>query len=97
MPNSWASSNVGASIIVSASSWNISFGETFKLRPVLGGLHQPTEDRIGIDLEHPRCATNAQAFGQTRDNAHDELDGSALAMKDRTMGLIKIALARDTL
>src|SRR6266849_229328 len=35
MPNSWASSNVGASIIVSASSWNISFGETLKLRPVL--------------------------------------------------------------
>src|SRR4051812_6625982 len=35
MPNSWASSSVGASIIVSASSWNISFGETLKLRPVL--------------------------------------------------------------
>src|SRR5262250_61450 len=34
MPNSWASSSVGASIIVSASSWNISFGETLKLRPV---------------------------------------------------------------
>ena len=34
MPNSWASSNVGASIIVNASSWNISFGETLKLRPV---------------------------------------------------------------
>src|SRR6185295_12522792 len=38
MPNSWASSNVGASIIVSASSWNISFGETLKLRPVPANL-----------------------------------------------------------
>src|SRR6266404_5108005 len=34
MPNSWASSNVGASIIVSASRRNISFGEILKLRPV---------------------------------------------------------------
>src|SRR5215469_10013573 len=34
MPNSWASSSVGANIIVSASNWSISFGKFLKLRPV---------------------------------------------------------------
>jgi mRNA interferase MazF len=35
MPNSWASSSVGASIIVSASNWSVSFGKFLKLRPVV--------------------------------------------------------------
>ena len=69
-------------------------GKGFEL---LGGLHQPTEDRIGIDLEHPRRAPDAQAFGQTRDDAHDELHRGALAMKDRAVRLSKISLAGDTL
>ena len=34
---------------------------------LLCGLHQPLQDGIGIDLEDPRRAPNAQAFGQARD------------------------------
>jgi hypothetical protein len=45
-------------------------GKGFEL---LGGLHQPTQDRIGIELEDPGRAPDTQTFGQTRDDAHDEL------------------------
>src|SRR5882724_4407038 len=62
MPNSWASSSVGASIIVSASNWSISFGKFLKLRPV------------GGDLGAAACA---QRWGQPRilSLAHARLSG----------------------
>jgi hypothetical protein len=34
---------------------------------LLGGLHQPVEHGIGIDLEDPRRAPNAETFGETGD------------------------------
>src|SRR5215510_13562941 len=64
---------------------------------LLRGLDPPAQDGIGIDLEHPRCASDTQSLGQTRDHAHDELPRGALAVKDRAMRLREIALARDTL
>ena len=39
---------------------------------LLGGLPQPTEHGIRIDLEDPRRAADAQPLGQTRDDAHDD-------------------------
>ena len=50
---------------------------------------------VGVDLEHPCGAPDAQAFGQARDDAHDELDGSALAMKQCAEGLQKVAATGD--
>src|SRR5262249_18310627 len=75
MPNSWASSSVGASIIVSASSWNISFGETLKLRPVkclcplelraglIGGLYTPVLARqVTYLMGHMTSAETSKVF-----------------------------------
>jgi len=64
---------------------------------LLSGLHQPTEDRMGIDLEHPRGAPDAQAFSQTHDDTHDELHRGALARKDRAVGFVEVSVAGDTL
>jgi hypothetical protein len=64
---------------------------------VLGGLDQPVQNRIGIDLEDPGCPSDAQPFGQARDHAHDELLRCALTVEDRAVGLIKISAARDAL
>src|SRR5215813_6941440 len=49
-----------------------------------------------VDLEHPCGAPDAHAFGQARDDAHDELDRGALAMKDGAKGLEKKAATDDT-
>src|SRR4029453_616911 len=64
---------------------------------LLGGFHQPLEDGVRIDLEHPRCAPDAQTCGQTRHDAHDELRRGGLAMKHHAVGLIEVSVARDTL
>src|SRR5262245_4504165 len=61
------------------------------------GLDQPPQDGIGIDREHPRRAPDTQTFGQTRQDAHDELRRGVLAMKERAVRLRKIALAGDPL
>src|SRR5256886_13468630 len=63
---------------------------------VLCRLHEPLQHRIGINLEHPRRAPDAQAFGQARDDAHDELDGGTLAVQERTKGLEKVATTDHT-
>src|SRR6266704_1096434 len=62
---------------------------------LLRRLHQPLQDRIRVHLEHPRRAPDTQAFGQARDDANDELDGGALAVKDRAEGLEKTAVTSD--
>jgi hypothetical protein len=62
---------------------------------LLGRVDQPLQHRIRIDLEHPCGAPDAQALSQARDDAHDELDRGALAMKDRAKGLEKIAATGD--
>jgi hypothetical protein len=54
---------------------------------LLCSFDQPLQDRIRVDLEHPYSASDAHTFGQVRDNAYDEIDRGALAMKDRTKGL----------
>ena len=64
---------------------------------LLGGFHQPLEDRVWIDLEDSRRAPDAQAFGQTRDDAHDELHRGAFALKDRAVGFVEVSATRDTL
>jgi hypothetical protein len=38
-----------------------------------GGFHQPLKYRVGVNLEDPRRAPDAYAFGQTRDDAYDEV------------------------
>src|SRR5262245_48079796 len=58
------------------------------------GFTQPLQHRVGVDLEHPRCGPNAQAFSQTRQHAHDQLHSDLFAMKNRAMMLGKIAVAR---
>jgi hypothetical protein len=40
---------------------------------LLGGLHQPVEDRVGSDLKDPSCTSNAQTFSQTSDDVDDEV------------------------
>ena len=35
----------------------------------------------GSDLEHPRCAPDAQTFGRAGYDAYDTIDGHALAMQ----------------
>ena len=64
---------------------------------LLRGLPQLSQYRIGIDLEHPRRAADAQPLRQTRDDPHDELHRGPLAVKDRAMGFREIALAGDAL
>jgi hypothetical protein len=49
---------------------------------LLGRFDSPFQDGIGVDLEHPCGASEAHAFGQARDDPHDELDRRAFAMKE---------------
>ena len=58
-------------------------------------LHQPLQHRLRVHLEYSHRATDTQTFGQTRDDAHDELDEGALAVKERAEGLEKIAVTGD--
>src|SRR5262252_3411603 len=67
-------------------------GESLQL---LRCFDQPLQHRIGVHLEHPRRAPDTQAFGQAREDPHDELDGGVLAMKDRAEGLEKVAATDD--
>ena len=62
---------------------------------LVGGLHQPLQHRVRVDLEHARRPPDAQAFGQARDDPHDEVDRGALAMQERAEGLEKIAATGD--
>src|SRR5207249_514135 len=60
------------------------------------GFDQPLQHRVGIDLEHPRRPPDAHAFGQARHHTHDELDGGALAMKERAERLEQRATTDHT-
>src|SRR5439155_8232637 len=64
---------------------------------LLGGLHQPAQHGMGVDLENARRASDAQAFSQTRDDPHDQLFRGALPIKERPVRRREIALAGDTL
>src|SRR5262249_51667796 len=59
-------------------------------------LDEPLQHRIGIDLEHPRCAPDAQSLSQARDDTHDKLDRLPLAMEQGPEGLEKITTADHT-
>src|SRR6266446_3344247 len=63
---------------------------------LLRRFDQPLQHGIGVDFEHPRRAPDAQAFGQARDDAYDELDRHALAMEERPERLEKVAAADHT-
>jgi hypothetical protein len=64
---------------------------------LLDGFPQPLEDRVWIDRAAPRRAPDAQAFGETRDDAHDDLHRGALALPERPGRLRDIAVAGDPL
>jgi hypothetical protein len=59
-------------------------------------LNEPLQHGIGVHLEHPCRASDAQPFGQTGDDAYDEIDGCALAVKERTKSLEKVATTDHT-
>jgi hypothetical protein len=59
-------------------------------------LDEPLQHGIGVHLEDPCRASDAQPFGQTGDDAYDEIDGCALAVQERAEGLEKIAATGDT-
>jgi hypothetical protein len=63
----------------------------------LRSLYQPVQHRVRIDLEHPRGGPHAQALGQARQHADEQLHGSPFAMQNRALGLEKIAFAGETL
>ena len=54
---------------------------------LLRRFYQPVQDRIGVDLEDPSGGANTQAFGQARQDAHDQLDSRLFAMEERAMRL----------
>src|SRR5215470_15329547 len=62
---------------------------------LVGGLHQPLQHRVRVDLEHARRAPDAQALSQARDDMYDEVDGGALPMKDRPKALQEVAATGD--
>ena len=56
---------------------------------------QPLQHGIGVDFEHPRRAPDAHAFGQARDDAHDEVNRHTFPVKERAEGLQKVAVTDD--
>src|SRR5262249_40780591 len=61
-----------------------------------GAPPQPLQHRIGVHFEHPRGASDAQSLSQAGDDAHDQLDRGALAVKDGAEGLQKVAATDHT-
>src|SRR5215472_4420042 len=62
---------------------------------LLGRLHQPLQHRVGVHLEHPRRASDTQAFGQAADDPYDEVRRGPLAVKDGAEGLQEVAATGD--
>jgi len=56
----------------------------------------PLQDGVGGDLEDPCGAPDTSTLGQAHEDAHDEVDGGALAVKDRAESLEKRAATGDT-
>ena len=63
----------------------------------LRSRHQPPQHRRGSDLAAPCRAPEAQAFGETRDDAHDEFHRRALPMQEGAVGFVERAVTGDTL
>jgi hypothetical protein len=61
---------------------------------LLCGFHQPAQHRVRIDRKDPGRGTNAQAFGQARQDADEQRYSALLPMQERAMMLGKVALAR---
>src|SRR5262249_28238917 len=64
-----------------------------KGRGVIGYLHQPGQDGIGIDLKHPRHGADAQACSQCTHSPHQYVRGHTLAMERGAVGFEEVALA----
>ena len=60
---------------------------------MVGGLDQPRQHRVGIDLEHAGHGTDAQPFRQRAHRPHQQVGGDALAIQRRAVRLQEIALA----
>src|SRR5262244_4169498 len=63
---------------------------------VLRRLYQPVQHGVGIDLEHPRGAADAQALSEATDDVHDEVNRDALAMEQGAVMLGKVPFAGCT-
>src|SRR6516164_8426994 len=63
---------------------------------LLRRLHQPVQHGVGIDLEHPRGAADAQALCEATDDVHDEVDRDALAMDQSAVMLWKVTFTSST-
>src|SRR5215510_15120799 len=61
-----------------------------KRAQLLRRFDQPEQHGVGIDLEHPGGAADAQTFGQTRDYPHNEIVRRTLAMEYRAQGLQEV-------
>ena len=64
--------------------------------PLLRRVDQPPAPRIRVHLEPPRRAADAQACGEAREHAYDELNGGAFAMEEGAEGLEKVATPDHT-
>jgi hypothetical protein len=42
---------------------------------------------VGVDLEHARGGTDAQAFGQAGQDAHDQFNGRLFTVEERAMSI----------
>jgi hypothetical protein len=62
---------------------------------LLRRFHQPLQHGVRVHLAHPSGTSDASAFGQARDDAHEELDGGALTIKECAGGLEKIVATGD--
>src|SRR5215471_16567438 len=63
---------------------------------LLRRLHQPVQHGVGIDLEHPRGAADAQALCEATDDMHDEVDRDALTMAQGAVMLWKVTFPGRT-
>jgi hypothetical protein len=70
-------------------------GVSRKRLELLCRFDEPLQDGIGLDLDPPRRAPDTQALGQARHDAHDELNGGVLAIKERAESLEKVAATDD--
>ena len=55
---------------------------------VVGGLHQPPEHSIRVDLEDAGHGADAEPFGESSDGPHQHLRRDALTLKRRAVGFL---------
>jgi hypothetical protein len=63
---------------------------------VIGCLHEPAQNRVGIGLEDPGHGTDTEALSQSGDGPHQLVGINLLAVKRRAVGLQEMPLAAET-